>query len=354
MALRESVMGAPATDELEPALLAAARAGDSDAFGRLSDRYRRELLLHCYRMLGSIHDAEDAVQDTFVRAWSKIASFEGRAPLRAWLHAVATNTCLTAMRRSRRIRANQARARTGGTDPDVHGVEPVAFTPFPDRLLNDILDTHPGPAAQIERREQVGLAFLAAVQVLPARQRAALVLHDVLEWSAAEVAEALETSVAAVNSALQRARATLRRERAAGLIPRVHSPASADVERALVERFAHAWAACDVEGLALLLAEDVLLIAPQRRLRRTGRRSVVTFFSSLRPDGRFDRIRLIATGANGQPAFADYFEDVATGGHTAHGLMVLSMGDETIDGITGFDDPSLFPLFGLPMTLPRE
>jgi len=267
----------------EQELLAPAQAGEEEAFERLTSPVRRELQLHCYRMLGSLHDADDALQDTLVRAWRGIARFEPRAPLQTWLYRIATNVCLSAL-------ADRGRR------PEEPRVDPL-----PDHLLDEF-----DPETQTVERERVELAFVAAVQLLPPRQRAVLLLRDVLGWSAREAAELLETSVASVNSALQRARATLEREREAGRLTRPHCPPEAEVERVLVRRFVEAWQATDVDGLVCLLAEDALLTMPPLPIRVSGRDAVGEFLSTRPADGQLHRFRLVATRANGRPAVGFY------------------------------------------------
>jgi RNA polymerase sigma-70 factor (ECF subfamily) len=316
-------------------LLQAALAGDQARFGLLVEPHVRELHVHCYRMLGSFHDAEDAMQETLLRAWRHLHTFQGRGPLRAWLYRIATTTCL-------KLLASAQRRRVAGSD----GADVPYLEPYPDRLLDDLPDTGPDPAAVAEQRESVALAFVVALQQLTARQRAVLVLREVLGWSAAEVAVLLETSVPAVNSALQRARARL---------ARVLSPASISArslpvqEQLVVRRFMLAWQRRDLEGLAALLREDAVLHMPPQSLRLMGRGQVASFFGAVPADGRLDRIRLVATRANGHPALAAYLP-AADGSYRAYGVMVLVVDEGGIRAITGFQDASLFSAFGLPKT----
>ena len=316
-------------------LLQAALAGDKARFGLLVEPHVRELHVHCYRMLGSFHDAEDATQETLLRAWRHLHTFQGRAPLRAWLYRIATTTCLK-MLESRQRRRVAARPE----DPDV-----PSLGPYPDRLLDDLPHDGPDPAALAEQRESVALAFVVALQQLTARQRAVLVLQEVLGWSAAEVADLLETSVPAVNSALQRARTTLGR----ALPPGGISPRSLPVqEQDVLRRFMLAWQQRDIQGLAALLREDAVLHMPPQSLRYLGREQVAGFFAAVPADGRLDRIRLVATRANGQPALAAYLPG-ADGSYRAYGVMVLVVAEDGIQAITGFQDASLFQAFGLPL-----
>jgi RNA polymerase sigma-70 factor (ECF subfamily) len=292
---------------------------DEQAFALLIEPHRRALQLHCYRMLGSLHDADDALQETMLRAWKGSGRYEPRAQLGAWLHTIATNVCLTAIAR-RRARPTEV-------------VEDLEYLqPYPDRLLEDLVV-----------RETVELAFITAIQLLPPKQRAVLILRDVLGWSAKETAEALEDSVAAVNSALQRARVGLERARR-------HIPAPGGRERALVKQFMAAWDAVDVDGLVALLTEDALMTMPPERMRIAGARAIGDFFGSVPHDGRLDEIRLVPTSANRQPALAAYSRG-NDGKHRPYGLMVLQIESDLISGIVGFPDPWLFEQCGLPSEL---
>jgi len=330
--MQASTATTPSPDEL----LQAALAGDQARFGLLVEPHVRELQVHCYRMLGSFHDAEDAMQETLLRAWRHLHTFQGRGPLRAWLYRIATTTCLKLLASSQRHRVA---ARSDGAD--VPWLEP-----YPDRLLDDLPDTGPDPAAVAEQRESVALAFVVALQQLTARQRAVLVLREVLGWSAAEVAELLETTMPAVNSALQRARASLGR----ALPPAVSVRSLPAQEQDVLRRFMLAWQRRDLEGLAALLREDAVLHMPPQSLRLMGRGQVARFFGAVPADGRLDRIRLVATRANGQPALAAYLP-AADGAYRAYGVMVLVVVEDGIRAITGFQDASLFPAFGLPKSL---
>ena len=292
---------------------------DEQAFALLIEPQRRALHLHCYRMLGSLHDADDALQETMLRAWKGADRYEPRAQLGTWLHAIATNVCLTAIARRR--------ASPAETSADLEHLQP-----YPDRLLEDLVE-----------RETVELAFVTAIQLLPPRQRAVLILRDVLDWSAKEVAEALDVSVGAVTSSLQRARGGLKKARR-------HSDASGDRERALVQRFMAAWDAVDIDGLVALLTEDAVMTMPPERMRFVGARAIGDFFAAVPQDGRLDEIRLMPSAANRQPMLAAYARgDDRT--HRPYGLMVLQIEGNLISGIVGFPDPSLFEQFGLPAKL---
>jgi RNA polymerase sigma-70 factor (ECF subfamily) len=317
-------------------LLRAALAGDQAQFGLLVAPHVRELHVHCYRMLGSFHDAEDATQETLLRAWRHLGTFQGRGPLRAWLYRIATTTCLKLLesRRRRRLPAQP------------EGAEVPWLEPYPDRLLDELPHDGPDPAAVAEQRESVALAFVVALQQLTARQRAVLVLREVLGWRAAEVAELLESSVPAVNSTLQRARATLGQARPPAGGSATSLPAQ---EQDVLRRFMLAWQRCDLKGLAALLAEDVVLKMPPQSLRYLGREQIARFFGTVPADGRLDRIRLVATRANGQPALAAYLP-AADGADRAYGVMVLVVVQDRIQAIIGFQDALLFQAFGLPQT----
>ena len=324
----------------EAALLEAARRGDEQAFEHLIDPYRRPLHVHCYRMLGSFHDADDALQDTLLRAWRALPRYEHSGSLRAWLYRIATNACLRAIERRRASGAG-------------FGYEEVAtfLQPYPDELLDELPSLEPGSEALVEERESIGLAFLTAAQLLPPKQRAVLVLRDVLGWSAREAAETLNDSVVAVNSALQRARERLERERRAGTFAREHVPAPSGEEAAVVQRFVDAWERVDVDGIVAMLADDALMTMPPEPMRIVGAPEIGAFFRTVPAGGFLERIRLVPTRANGQPALAAYLQG-DDGGFDAYGLMVLALEGERIVGITGFASlPAFVADFGLPATL---
>jgi RNA polymerase sigma-70 factor (ECF subfamily) len=330
----------------EADLLAAARAGDDDAFGRLVAPHSRALHLHCYRMLGSLHDAEDALQETLVRAWRNLARFGERSSFRRWLYRIATNVCLTALAQRRPLPALPE-----PLPPAPEADDQIVLSPYPDTLLAELPSTEPGPAARYDARESVQLAFVAAVQLLPPRQRAAILLRDVLGWSADEVADLLGTTRAGVNSALQRARDTLGRRRAEGRLELERAVPAEGVAAELVGRFAEAWEAVDIPRLVALLRDDAVMTMPPAPLLYRGPRAIGDFFATVPLEGALDRTRLLTTRANGQPAVAVYFPDDESGVHRAYGLMVLVLDDDRIAEIVGFADPSLFPAFGLPVEL---
>jgi RNA polymerase sigma-70 factor (TIGR02960 family) len=332
--------------------LSRARTGDEEAFRALTEPYRRELQLHCYRILGSVQDAEDLVQETLLAAWRGLDRFEERASLRAWLYRIATNRCLNALRdSSRRPRTAASTSELLGALPEpTRRGEPLWLEPYPDALLEGLVDRSGGPEARYEAAETVGLAFLTALQRLPPLQRAVLVLRDVLGFKAAEVADMLDTSEAAVKAALQRARGAIDERMPAG--HREHAPLpSSPTERELVARFARAFEAGDVEGVVALLTDDAVGSMPPEPAEYHGREALAAFIAD-RFDKRGDRrTRLVATRANGQPAFACYFQDPHAPVAHAHGLIVLTLEGERIAGITRFIDNGVLPHFGMPRTL---
>jgi RNA polymerase sigma-70 factor (TIGR02960 family) len=329
-------------------LLARAKAGDEEAFGELIDPYRRELQVHCYRIVGSLQDAEDLLQETLLAAWRGLERYEGRASLRAWLYRIATNRCLNALRASAR-RPRQVNPMVEPPEP-TRRTEPVWLEPYPDVLLEGVADSTPGPVARYETSEAVGLAFVAALQHLPPRQRAVLVLRDVLGFRAAEVADMLGASEAAVKGALQRARATLKERLPAGDREEAPLPRSAR-ERELVGRFARAVEAGDVEAVVSLLTDDAWVTMPPQPYEYQGHAAIAAFLED-RASARGGRaLRLVPTRANGQPAFGCYLPDTHAAIARSYGLMVLTLEGERISAITWFGDNSVLPHFGLPRTL---
>ena len=349
-------------------LISRARAGDGAAFDELTEPYRRELQVHCYRMLGSLEDAEDALQDTLLAAWRGLGAFEGRASLRTWLYQVATRRCLDARRAAAR------RPAKAWDVPHVQPPEPtrlgevVWLQPYPDALLDGLPATPPGPEARYELAESVSLAFVTACQVLPPRQLAVLMLRDVLGFPAAEVAGMLGISVDAANSALKRARAGLQRSRgaepsvgsraegavvgAAGALAKAEVAAAAGgpVEAGVVARFVRAWEAADVAGLVDLLTDDVFMAMPPMPFEYHGRDAVARFSAALfAADRRFD---LVPTRANGQPAFGAYLR-APTGLRHGVGLYVLGLRADRISALTRFES-SVLTRFGLPRSLPMR
>jgi RNA polymerase sigma-70 factor (TIGR02960 family) len=331
-------------------LISRARAGDGDAFRELTEPHRRELQVHCYRMLGSFQDAEDAVQDTLLAAWQGLGGFERRASLRTWLYRIATNRCLNA-RRS----ASRRPARAWDT-PQVEPPEPtrlgevVWLEPFPDASGEGAIDVPLGPEARYEQTESISLAFVTALQALPPRQVAVLILRDVLGFHASEVAGMLDSTVESVNSALKRARASLERRRlpTAGREP---PPASYSLsEDAIVAKFVSAYESANLDALVAMLTDDVFISMPPIPFEYEGRDVVARFCASLFGSGR--RFDLVPTRANGQPAFGAYVRAPAGVRHGV-GLIVLTLAGDRICAMTRFEK-SVLPWFGLPRSLPSR
>jgi RNA polymerase sigma-70 factor (ECF subfamily) len=317
--------------------LARARAGDEDAFRELTDPYRRELQLHVYRIVGSAQDSEDLLQETLLAAWRDLGQFQGRASVRAWLYRIATNRSLDALR-ARRRRPEDVPRLTGLPEP-TRRTEPLWLEPFPDVLLEGIPDDAPGPDARYETKEAIALAFVAGLQHLPPRQRAVLVLRDVLGFRAAEVARMLGASEPSVNSLLRRARAAFESGLPAG--DRERAPLSGSkAERDVVGRFADALEAGDVDGVVALLTDDAWLTMPPVPLEYRGRRAVGVLLRN-REDRRGAPLRLVPTRANTQPAFGCYLDQ------EPRGLLVLTLEGEQISAMAWFES-GVFSCFGLP------
>jgi RNA polymerase sigma-70 factor (ECF subfamily) len=330
-------------------LISRARAGDGDAFRELTEPHRRELQVHCYRMLGSFQDAEDTLQDTLLAAWQGLAGFEERASLRTWLYRIATNRCLNARRSTSRRSAKEWDV------PEVEPPEPtrlgevVWLEPFPDALLTDEIGVPLGPEARYEQTESISLAFVTALQVLPPRQLAILILRDVLGFHANEVAVMLESTVESVNSALKRARASLQR-RLPPTADREPPPASdSPSEEAIVARFVRAYESADLEALVALLTDDVFISMPPIPFEYEGRDIVAGFCGNIFRAGR--RFDLVRTRANGQPALGAYLR-TPSGLHPGVGLIVLTLTGDRICAMTRFENHVL-PWFGLPLSLPE-
>jgi RNA polymerase sigma-70 factor (TIGR02960 family) len=329
--------------------LARARAGDGEAFRELTGSYRRELQLHCYRILGSVQDAEDMLQETLLAAWRGLGQFEERASMRSWLYKIATNRCLNALRATGRRPATGYQWPAPPPEP-TRRTEPLWLQPYPDALLDDLPDAAPGPEARYETREAVALAFVAGLQRLPPRQRAVLVLRDVLGYPAAQAADMLGVSEVSANSALQRARATLASQQPATDRDTAAAPRSAR-ERALTSAFADAFEAADIDRLVTLLTDDAWLTMPPEPLEYQGHAAIAGFYQSRTWWGT-QAVRLVPTHANNQPAFGYYLADPHAPVAHAHGLFVLTLEGDKVCAITRFGDNSLFPHFGLPRTLP--
>ncbi|WP_067821242.1 sigma-70 family RNA polymerase sigma factor [Nocardia inohanensis] len=327
-------------------LMSRARAGDGEAFRALTEPHRRELQVHCYRMLGSVQDAEDALQDTMLAAWRGLEQFDGRAALRTWLYRIATNRCLDALRGARRRPAKQW---------DIPGIEPPEPTglgeihwlePYPDALLGGAISVPLGPEARYEQTESISLAFVTALQILPPRQLAVLILRDVLGFHANEVAEMLDTTIESVKSALKRARAGMQRrlpDPAREQPPANGSPA----EDAIVAKFVSTYEAADIEALVALLTDDVFMTMPPMPLEYRGLDSVARFCAFVFGSGQ--QFELVPTRANGQPAFGVY-RRTPTGSHGV-GLFVLALSGDRISAMTRFEE-TVLPTFGLPQSRP--
>ncbi|WP_230207725.1 sigma-70 family RNA polymerase sigma factor [Microlunatus sp. Gsoil 973] len=326
-------------------LITRARAGDEDAFRALTEPHRRELHVHCYRMLGSVDDADDVLQETLLAAWRGLTAYEERSSIRTWLYRIATNRCLNALRAARRRPVkNWDVAAFDPPEPTRYGEVPW-LEALPDVLLEGAFDAPLGPAARYEQRESISLAFVTALQLLPPRQTAVLVLRDVLGFPAAEVAAILDTTAQSVSSALKRARATLARHRPS----RSDRPPAvgSEAERALLERFVTAYEASDVDGLVTLLSDDVFVSMPPMPQEYLGREAATRF---LRPAVTGRRFALTATRANAQPAFGLY-ASLPGGPRSGSGLIVLDLAGDRITALARFE-PTVFPRFGLPQTWP--
>lgn len=332
-------------------LLERAQAGDGDAFGQLVDPYRRELQVHCYRILGSAQDAEDALQDTLLSVWRGLAGFEGRSSLRTWLYRVATSRCLGALRSARRRQQPSLPTNLVLDLPEPTRLGEVLWLePYPDALLEAVPDTRPGPESRYQLRESVSLAFITALQLLPPRQRTALILRDVLGFHASEAAQILGATEESVTSALKRARATLQRQQQVSADREPAPPPQSAAEQYVVEQLTQAFEAGDVDGVVALLTDDAWLAMPPLPLEYQGRELAARFLAAtaFRP-GR--ACRLVATRANGQPAFAQYVRDQqAATSWQPIGLLVVTLSGRRICSMTRFDE-SVLPRFGLPASL---
>lgn len=328
------------------ALIDRARSGDETAFEQLVAPHRRDMQLHCYRILGSAADAEDALQETLFAAWRGLGAFEERGAVRTWLYRIATSRCLNMLRaRSRRPTVERRIPGVEMPEPTRMGEVPW-LEPYPDALLADLFDADPGPESRHETQEAISLAFVTALQLLPPRQRAVLILRDVLDFSAREVADMLDVTEQSVTSALKRARATLgRRLPAAEPPPPPQSPA----EQRLLGQLVRAFEARDVDGIVALMTEDAWLRMPPLPFEYQGRDQAARFFATVAfRHGR--RERLLSTRANRQPAFGAYLRDSHSGVAHASGLLVVTIAGDRISAITRFDAGSV-PRFGLPPVL---
>lgn len=321
-------------------------------FERLAEPFRREVRLHCYRMLGSLHEAEDLMQETYLRAWRSFASFDGGS-MRAWLYKIATNACLNALE----SRKHQQRYLPDQLGP---AAEPAAFgapatdipwlEPYPDSNLEGIADAAPNPEALYTARESVQLAFVSAIQQLPPRQRAALMLCDVLGWASAEAAKLLDSTTASINSALQRARETLSKSYS-DRRPSIQSTPTLEQQK-LLRRYLQAWEGHNVDNFVALLKEDATAVMPPWLQWLAGREIIGSFFAGAWK--ACGGLHLVPTAANGQPAFAVYEYSSADQRWNAHSIHVITLETDMISQVTLFIDPRLFDGFGLPRSLPRD
>ena len=331
-------------------LLSRARAGDPDAFGELVGPHRRELEVHCYRITGSVQDAEDMVQETLLAAWRGLAGFKERSSVRAWLYRIATNRCLNALRDTGRRQPPSPPSPSWPPEPTSRD-EPVWLEPYPDALLEGIADTAAGPEARYEARETIELAFIAALQHLPPRQRAVLLLREVLRFSTADVAGMLDGTEDSVKGTLKRARATLGQRLPAAGRPRPPAPRSPQESR-LVQRFADAFVADDIDGLVALLTDDAWFTMPPVPLQYQGPQAIASFLRHWAASRGTRRLRLVPTRANTQPAFGLYLHDQHAPVAHAAGMIVLTLQGDQIAALTCFYDTSVLPRFGLPRILP--
>jgi RNA polymerase sigma-70 factor, ECF subfamily len=333
----------------EQDLLEAARTGDEAAFRRLVERHRKELQAHCYRMLGSVEDAEDAVQNTLFRAWRGLTAFEGRSSLRSWLYAIATNTCLDLVaRRGKRVLPSEYGP---AADPDDEREQPLiesaSIQPYPDEAMG-LEAGFAAPAARYERREAVELAFIAALQHLPPRQRAVLILRDVLGFSAREVAESLGTTVGSVSGALHRARRAVE-QRSPEESQQATLRALGDRgTREVVELYVEAWERGDVDAIVAMLVEDATMSMPPIALWYGGRDAIAAFLIKW---ALKDRWRLLPVRANGQLAFGTYSWDAERGSYVGTGVDLVTLRGAQVEAITAFVEPELLSSFGLPEEL---
>ena len=341
-------MPQPNAQQEDHAVVAAAQAGDEAAFASLVERYRRELRVHCYRMLGSFDEAEDMVQETFLRAWRKRTSYAGRSTFRAWLYRIATNACLDFL--ARHPRGPRGRQEPSA-DPGATPAEIPWLQPYPDQLLEPAAPEDAEPDAMVVAKETIELAFLVAIQHLPPRQRAVLIMRDVLGWPASETAALLDMSVAAVKSALQRARPAVKEHLPAHRTQWASPSVPTEDERAFVQRFVDATERADMTALATMLREDARQTMPPDPMCFDGRDAIIALWSQamIGPEAWGDW-RVVVTRANRQPAIANYFRSPDAQIYQASNLDVLRIEDGLVVEVTTFNT-SLFPAFGLPLTL---
>jgi RNA polymerase sigma-70 factor (ECF subfamily) len=330
------------------------RVKDASTFAVLSEPYRRELEVHCYRMMGSLEDAEDLVQETFLRAWQHLATFDQPVSFRAWLYKIATNVCLDALaKRPRRQLPSLVRAASDVREeytPPVSEMVSAWLEPYPDELLAGV---DANPEARYATRENITLAFLAALQILSPRQRAVLILLDVLDWRAAEAAQLLDVSVAAVNSTLHRARATMSSTYHSQALDVLRASPEDDATRELLNRYMRAWEEADIESLVTLLKKDAIVSMPPSPVWYQGRAPIRTFMSKTFFTGDVrGRWKFLPTHANAQPAAGLYMRDEARKAYLPFTIHVISADHGRVGNILSFIHPTLFPRFGLPETMP--
>jgi RNA polymerase sigma-70 factor (ECF subfamily) len=330
------------------AFVAGVRSGDEAAFAALTEPYRRQLHVHCYRMLGSFDEAEDLVQETMLRAWKGRAGFEGRSTVRTWLYRIATNACLDLIEsKSRRLQSVESPQATDSYEVDW-------IQPYPDRLLDQIASSDSGPDALVIARETIELAYLVAIQYLPPRQRAILILRDALGWSAKETAVLLEESVASVNSALHRARSSMRKRLPEPRLDWSAVPTPTIAERKLLERYMDATERADVAALTALLREEARLTMPPYPTWFQGRQDIATAFefaTDPKSPSYLGQLRTVATAANRQPAVAAYVRRTGDSEYRALGIDVLRLEGDLVVEITRFIRADIFAAFGLPPTI---
>ena len=336
-------------EDVSAELLRLARSGQDEAFADLVAPHRRELHVHCYRILGSVADADDALQETLLSAWQSLQGFEERSSLRTWLYRIATSRCLNMLRAGRR----RGEGAPAVLPPDAQPPRPTRLNevtwldPYPDVLLDELIDPAPGPEAQLVAKESISLAFVTALQLLPPRQRAVLILRDVLDFTTREVAAMFDATEESVTSALKRARATMPRAMATGSTtpPAVDSAA----EKELLGQLVAAFETADVQRLVALMTDDAWLRMPPVPLEYQGPELIGEFFATVAfRDGR--RYRLVSSRANGQPAFAIYLSDPHGEFWHAFGLLVITTRGDRVSAITRFDNTVIGP-FGFPRTL---
>lgn len=328
-------------------LLERARAGDRDAFTELTEKHRGELQAHCYRMLGSLQDAEDALQETLLAAWLGLDGFEGRSSIRTWLYHIATNRCLNLLRSSVRRPVASEPLPVPAPEPTRMGDVPW-LQPYPDALLEGLSDPTPGPEARYESREAISLAFVTALQLLPPNQRAVLLLRDVLGYRAKEAAVLLGLTENAVTSALKRARATVDSARSTDA-PAPPTPGTRE-EAALLERFVEAFSVFDVDALVAMMTDDAWVRMPPMPFEYRGSEAVRRFFTAIGPHKR-PADRMVPLRANAQPAWAVYTRDPTAGRLHVTSVVVVALAGDRIREITRFET-AIAPYFGMPRTLP--